>query len=54
MGKRQYSHVRMATQTLRWASPSALSRLPALTATESATQLGLGRPRTHAYYRSSI
>jgi hypothetical protein len=54
MDKRQYSHTRMATQTLPWASPSSFPRLPALVAAESATQLGLGRPRTHAYYRSSI
>jgi hypothetical protein len=54
MGKRQYSHARMATQTPRWASPSSFPRLLALAAAESATQLGLGRPRTHAYYRSSI
>ena len=54
MVDRQYSHFRMAPQTLRWASPSALSRLLALAAAECATPLGVGHPRKHAYYRSTI
>jgi hypothetical protein len=54
MVERQYSHFRMAPQTRRGASPSALSRLLALAAAERATPLGLRHPRKHAYYRSTI
>jgi hypothetical protein len=54
MADRQYPHFRMAPQTLRWAPPSTLSRLLALTAAECVTQLGLEHPRKHLYYRSTI
>jgi hypothetical protein len=54
MIERQYPHFRMASQTLRWAASSSLPRHPALAAAESTTQLGLGHPRKHVHYRSTI